>query len=69
MATRILRVRDACARTGLSKSTLYELISAGHFPRPIKLSTRSVGFIEEDVECWLQDRIRRSRGGVEAAAA
>ena len=43
-------------RTGLSRSTLYRLIAAGAFPRPIKLGPRRVGFRADDLEKWLESR-------------
>jgi prophage regulatory protein len=43
--------------TGLSRSTLYELISAGDFPRPVPLGPKSVAWRESEVAAWQQARI------------
>lgn len=55
----ILRLSETLCRTGLSRSKLYELQSAGEFPRSIKLSRNgsSVGWIESEVHQWIQARI------------
>lgn len=57
----ILRRRQVEKRTGLSRSTLYEFLKAGRFPRPIRLGLRAVGWVESDIESWLQERIQAGR--------
>lgn len=53
----ILR-RDAVERlTGLSKTTLYDLMSKRDFPRPIKLGARAVGWLERDIAAWQASRV------------
>ena len=42
-------------------STIYRLISQGDFPRQIKLSERSSGWLQSEVDQWLQERIEASR--------
>jgi prophage regulatory protein len=55
----ILRRPQVEAKTGYSTSTLYEMMSRGAFPRPIPLGpTRSVGWIESEVEAHLEALIR-----------
>lgn len=55
----ILRRRQVEARTGLSKSSIYLAIQRGEFPRPIKIGKRAVGWIECDIDAWMQERIER----------
>jgi len=58
----ILRRKQVEIRTGLSRSTIYARISEGAFPRPIDLGGgRAVGWIEAEIEEWLQNRIDISR--------
>ena len=52
-ADRILREKEVCERTGLSRATRWRKIKAGEFPQPIQLSTRSIGWRESDVNAWL----------------
>ncbi len=54
---RILKIPEVSQRTALSKSSIYDLIKAGQFPKQIKLSARSVGWLESDVDNWLDARI------------
>ena len=59
---RILKLPTVCDLTGLSKSTVYLKVAEGTFPKPIKLSTRSSGFLEHEVVEWVRSRIAQSRG-------
>ncbi len=62
MAITILRRRQVSARTGLSRSSIYAKITEGTFPRPIALGARAVGWLEDEVEQFIQDCIDESRG-------
>ena len=61
MATAILRLPTVKARTGLSRSTIYLRISEDRFPRPISLGGRAVGWIEAEIDDWLELQIEASR--------
>ena len=63
MATAILRLPSVKARTGLSRSTIYLRISEGRFPAPVSLGGRAVGWVETEVNDWLNQQIKASRGG------
>jgi prophage regulatory protein len=54
--SKILRLRDVLADTGLSRTTVYRLIQAGSFPPGVRLSDRAVGWPEEVVEQWKESR-------------
>jgi prophage regulatory protein len=60
MATTILRLPTVKARTGLARSTIYLRMAQGTFPRPIQLGERSVGWVEDAIEAWLEGRIAAS---------
>jgi len=55
----VLRRRDVERKTGLSRSGIYAGIAAGWFPKPIKLGPGSVGWIEAEIESWIEERCRR----------
>ncbi|MFP4238959.1 MAG: helix-turn-helix transcriptional regulator [Rhodosalinus sp.] len=50
---KLLKIRDVCERTALSRSTVYAKIRAGEFPPPVKLGDRAVAWRESDVLEWL----------------
>ena len=64
MSHQILRIFEVAHRTGLARSSIYAKIQNGDFPRPIKLGARSVGWLEADVNQWIERQISRSREGV-----
>jgi len=60
-------LRDRLARlpavegiTGCKKSTIYELMRAGKFPKSVRLGSRTVAWPESAVHQWVQDRIAES---------
>jgi prophage regulatory protein len=61
MSKVIIRLPVVKARTGLSRSTIYLRASEGSFPKPISLGERAVGWIEAEIEAWLEARIEHSR--------
>ncbi len=52
----ILRLPQTIEKTKLSRSTIYLLESRGEFPKKIKLSPRTMGFLESEVDQWLADK-------------
>jgi prophage regulatory protein len=57
----ILRLREVIKRTGLSRSSIYALMKLGQFPLSVKMSARSVGWVEAEVSDFIQARINESR--------
>ena len=51
-----LRRRDIEQRIRLSRTSIYEKIAAGTFPKPVKLGARAVAWRESDIEAWLATR-------------
>lgn len=49
----LLRRRNVQALTGLSKTTLYRLMGAGEFPRPVVIAKRAVAWRAADLNRWL----------------
>ena len=58
MAIRILRLADVEARTCLSKSTIYGLIREGSFPESVPLSYRARGWLEHEIDAWIEGRVK-----------
>lgn len=63
MTHSILRLPTVKSRTGLSRSTIYLRISLDMFPKPVSLGARAVGWLEEDVQAWLEKQVAQSRKG------
>jgi prophage regulatory protein len=61
MAHTILRLPAVKTATGLSRSTIYLRVAKGTFPEPVSLGGRAVGWVEAEVQEWIQRRIDASR--------
>ncbi|EFC6289643.1 AlpA family transcriptional regulator [Shigella dysenteriae] len=61
MSNNLLRLSDVMRRTGYSRAWIYRLINQGRFPKPVKIGSRSVAFIESEVDEWINQRIEASR--------
>jgi prophage regulatory protein len=61
MQEKILRLPAVKSRTGLSRSTIYARAADGAFPRPIALGARAVGWLEREIDEWLNGQIERTR--------
>lgn len=61
----ILRRRQVEQRTGLSRSTLYQYIKDGCFPKSVPLGPRAVGWLETEVRSWIAERVRKARDETE----
>jgi prophage regulatory protein len=58
---KILRLPQVCGLTGLGRSVIYQMEADLRFPQRIKLGTRAVGWLEQEVHAWLVKRIAASR--------
>jgi prophage regulatory protein len=65
---KIIRLKQVVELIGLSRSTVYDILDAKSprhdptFPKKIHLTACSVGWIEGEVNAWLESRILLSRG-------
>jgi prophage regulatory protein len=50
--------REAVERlTGLKRSTIYEMIAKGAFPKQVRLTAHAVGWPLAEVEMWINTRV------------
>lgn len=56
---KMLRIKELTARVGLSRSSVYSKMDPASaafdptFPKQIKLGSRAVAWLEEEVDAWL----------------
>jgi prophage regulatory protein len=67
----ILRRHDVERATGLKRSTIYDMMADGRFPKPIPLGAGrkgGVGWLESEIASWQAERIaERDAAGTKAA--
>ena len=56
VAERHLRRPAVETATGLSRSSIYEMMDKGEFPRPIRIGKRAVAWPQSAIEAWLSER-------------
>ena len=61
LTQQILRLPHVKRITGLSRSTIYFRMDQGTFPRSVNLGGRAVGWLECEVQEWVNLRIEASR--------
>lgn len=61
MSNKILRLPAVKAKTGLSRSTIYAKVSLGTFPASLNLGPNTVGWLEAEIEAWIEEQIKASR--------
>ena len=63
---RLLTLRDVIAATALSRSAVYAMMAESRFPKPIRIGSRAVRWVEQEVLDFIASR---PRGGSERPAA
>lgn len=63
MSSRILKAKDVAERVSISTSQVYRLARDGRFPEPVKITENRSGWLETEVDQWIDECIRRSRLG------
>ena len=57
--TRLITLRDLLNRIPYSRSHIYRLEKDGQFPRRVLVGRHRVGWVEREVEEWIQDRLSK----------
>jgi prophage regulatory protein len=65
----LLRLPTVMERTGLRRSTIYELVQKGAFPAPVNLGPRTVAWPSNEVDTWIVQRLAGPRPLARKAAA
>ncbi|PJN93161.1 DNA-binding protein [Amaricoccus sp. HAR-UPW-R2A-40] len=59
MIEKHLRLPAVIEATGLSRSTIYDKMKDGTFPRPVNVSARAIAWPESVIAAWLAARVRQ----------
>lgn len=63
LSPQIVKRPEVETATGLSRSSLYRLAAAGQFPKPVKLSSRAVGWRADEISAWIEARTAERDSG------
>lgn len=53
----ILKLPEVKKRTGKSRSSIYSDITKGTFPKQVRTGSRSSGWLESEINQWIENRI------------
>lgn len=59
---KIIRLNGVKVATGLGRSSIYKMMAEGTFPKSVPLTGKAVGWIDEEVDVWVQARINERDG-------
>ena len=60
---KVLRIKDLMRKIGMARSTIYDRINPksprydSAFPKPIKLGLSAVGWLEHEINAWVEKLI------------
>jgi prophage regulatory protein len=57
MESKVIRVKELRAETGLSPVTIWRLEKASLFPKRRKLGLHAVGWLRTEIEAWLESGV------------
>ena len=63
---RFIRLPEVMHLCGLSRSTIYDLISREAFPKQISLGGKNVAWAHTEITAWMTDRIAARNQGYDA---
>ncbi len=55
-APRLLRLPQVIERTGLGRTTIYDSIRSGVFPRPVALTKAARAWRSDEIDAWIAQR-------------
>lgn len=58
MQHRFIKLTEVKQRTGLSKTYIYQKIKENVFPKQIPIDTRTVMWLESDIQKWMEEKIK-----------
>ena len=54
---RLIKLKEVIDKTSLGRSTIYEFMTKGTFPKQVSLGAKSVAWLESEVDDWIMERI------------
>ena len=60
-SNKLLRLRDVIKMTSLSRTTIYDYMSEGKFPKNIHLGPKISVWIEREIQEWINSQILLNR--------
>ncbi|WP_407491884.1 helix-turn-helix transcriptional regulator [Pseudooceanicola sp. MF1-13] len=56
MTVKFLRRPEVEGITGLSRSSIYDMMARDEFPRPVSIGKRAVAWRDDEISDWMKER-------------
>lgn len=56
---RFLCLDDVMNKTGLGRSTIYNKMKSGEFPKSISISANRIAWLESEIDSWMEIKINQ----------
>lgn len=53
----LMTIKQVCATTSLSRTTIWRLQQRGEFPKGVKLSESRIAYRSTEIEQWISNRL------------
>ena len=60
MQHKFIKLSEVRQRTGLSKTYIYQKIKENAFPKQVPLDTRTVRWVEGEIDKWIEEKINQA---------
>jgi prophage regulatory protein len=67
MNHRVLRLPEVIKKTGLGRTNLYHMTKNGEFPASVSLGAKAMGWIEAEIDTWIEKRMAARQSSPEAS--
>jgi len=57
----LLKFKDVVQLTGLSRTTIYNLLAENKFPKRIQITKQRIAFLSTDVDKWIIETAKAGR--------
>ena len=54
----LIKLKKVIEKTTLGRSTIYEFMAKGTFPKQVSLGAKSVAWLESEVDDWIEEKVR-----------
>ncbi|WP_318462195.1 AlpA family transcriptional regulator [Photobacterium leiognathi] len=54
---RFIRLKEVMHVTGLGRSSIYNYMAEGRFPKTVSLGGRAVAWVESDIKLWMAEKV------------
>lgn len=51
---RLLRATEVYSRTALSRASIWRMVKAATFPKPVTLGYNRIAWLESDIDAWIE---------------